>query len=248
MLEFIGSLSESRMFPSAAHLRHYAAEDVSDLAVLYLCALYILFSNGDTEKFAVSYASQTIRYGVGFSKWHSGATDLYVLLYALEAKEVDLDDETESNEFKKHLSIPATLNQWLKDIARHHEPTTHRALFARMDSDFKIHNSSIRAVRRMAMDWRHLDQQERQLTMTRLLQLLKNRAPRSELLSKLQAMASYHHLEIRSACDKDTGICGPEEALNKVADKKKNKGSLLTALAIAATGIAVSNALHKDKK
>jgi hypothetical protein len=248
MLEFLGTLSESRLFPSVSHLRQYRADELSELAVLYICGLYVLFRNKSTEKFAASYARQTVQYGTNFSKWHSGSSDLYVLLHALEAPGVQLDDEDDSNDFKKHLAIPATLNQWLKDMAHGFLPKTHRTMFARLDSDFRIHNSSIRAVRRMAADWDHLDQHERQLTMTRLLQLMKNRAPKGELLPKLQMMAQHNNLELRNACDKDTGVCGPQGALDAIEDHPK-KPSLLSTLALIAAGAAVANAFSKkDKK
>ena len=87
MYEFIGDLSESRLIPSKSNLRKFSAQEVSDLVVLNLCALYILWSNAETQKFAENYAKRTVSYGANFSKWQTNGTDLYILLHALVSDE-----------------------------------------------------------------------------------------------------------------------------------------------------------------
>jgi len=251
MYEFMGTLSESRLISSTNVLKHYDAEHLADLAVLYLCALYILYNNPATKHFAEKYARRTIQYGTHFSEWQGGATDLYAILYGLTAEGVKLDNQESSDHFKSILPLgQPMLVRWLREMNNSHlHPATHRSLFTRMDFNFKIRNSSIRAIRRLAMEWDELDHHEQKLAMTRLLQLMRNRASKSELLSDLQHMASQHDLEIDDACDKDTGRgCGTVTTLTVNPIKKKSGGSLLATLAGVATGIAVSNLTDRKKK
>lgn len=250
MFEFIGTLSESRLIPSKSNYRHFGADELAELAVLYVSALNILFFVKETKQFAISYARQTVANGTNFTKWQTGANDLYAILYGLEGKDVELDDPEFSNDFKHTLPFggPA-LVQWLKDMAGgHHVPAHHRPLFTRLDFNFKIKNSSIKAVRRLAMDWPDLDGHERQLVMTRLLQLLRNRAPKSELSSKLLMIARLHHWEIEGACDTDTGVCG--KVITDIDPDDNRKPSFMLSLAAVAAGAATAAILgrKKDKK
>jgi hypothetical protein len=245
--EFMGTLTESHLIPSVASLRQYRADELADLTVLYVCALYTLFSSKQTKQFASQYARRTIQHGTQFEQWQSGGTDLYVMLYGLAAPNVVLHDPEDSEHFKSTVPIgEAMLVRWLREMSTGHiRSITHRALFSRLDFNFKQTNSSIKAVRRLVMDWEELSHHEQSLAMTRLIQLLKNRAPKGELLSKLRFMASHHDLEIGDVCDKETGDgC----AVAKVVDEKPKKGSLLVNLAAFAAGVAVAGAMDRKKK
>jgi hypothetical protein len=98
------------------------------------------------------------------------------------------------------------------------------------------------------MEWDDLDHHEQKLAMTRLLQLMRNRAPKSELLSELQNMADQHELEIEDACDKETGRgCATVTNLTVNPIAKKSGGSLMATLAGAAAAIAVRNIIDRKK-
>jgi hypothetical protein len=80
----------------------------------------------------------------------------------------------------------------------------------------------------MASEWTTLTDEQRQLTMTRLLMAVRKRMPRSELLHNLEVLASHKKLEI-------AGANNPEEE-----DNQPTKGSLVKKLAIgAAIGAAI---------
>jgi hypothetical protein len=243
----MGELSESRLIPSVSHLRQFRADELADLAVLYICGLYVLFMNKETKSFAVSYARRSVQYGVKFDKWHGGATDLFAILFGLEAHGVQLDEPESSDKFKKSVPIGATaLVRWLKEMQGGHvSDADTRYLFTRLDFNFKIRNPSIRAVRRLAMDWSNLDTHDRQLVMTRLLQLMRNRAARGEILQQLRNLAHKHDWELSGVCDKETGVgCGGEEELAP-REKKDKKMGMLVALAGVAAGIAAANLYDK---
>ncbi len=248
MFEFIGTIAESRLIPSSDNLKRYTAEELAELVVLYVCGLYILYSFKETKHTAEAYARRTTQYGVRWDRWQASGTDLYVMLYGLKSDKAILKDQAASDTFKRRMGFgEAALAKWLREMTSGNiHNMDHRTLFTRLDSNFKISNSSIRAVRRMVMDWDHIDGHDRRLTMTRLLQLIKARAPKSEIMNDLRQLASRHSLEIVGACDKDTGegCAGDYEP----HDGKMSKStSTLVALAGIAAGLAVSNALHKKK-
>lgn len=242
----MGNLAESRLIPSVTSLRKFSAEELADFTVLYLSGLYMLYCNDATKHFAERYARRTIQYGTQFNQWQSGGTDLYVILYGLTAEGVKLDDQENSDHFKSILPFgEALLVRWLREMNNSHlHPATHRSLFTRMDFNFKIKNSSIRAIRRLAMEWNDLRHHEQKLAMTRILQMMRNRAQKSEILTELQHMAAQHELEIDDACDRETGRgC---ETISVVQPKKS--GSFMATLAGAATAIAIHKIVDRKKK
>ena len=178
MFDFIGTLSESKLISSTSNLEKYDDVELSELVVLYLCSLYMLYNDDHSKSFALSYAKRTIQYGTDFDKWRTSGTDLYVILHGIP----DILDAT-------------LLVRWLREMSNDHvREQTHRALFSRIDHNFKIKNSAIRSVRRLVMDWDTLSQQDKRSAMTRLLSLLKARAQKSEVLDELEKMASNNKL------------------------------------------------------
>lgn len=250
MYEFIGDLSESKLIPSKSNLRKLTAQEVSDLVVLNLCALYILWSNSNTQDFAEKYAKRTLAHGTKFDKWQTSGTDLYILLHALVSEDEVLNKPDASNKFRANLPIGAPLLvRWLRDMSQDHlKEATHRALFVKLDFNFRTTNNSIRAIRRLVLDWNDLDREEHKLAMTRLLQFMRARAARGEIIGKLSQMAKVHGLEIEDACNLETGVgcaTGQQQAHAEPAREEPKKGGLWAALGGLAAGAAISQAIHK---
>ena len=253
MYDFINTLSESKLVPSQRHYHNYTAAELADMAVLYLCALYILFNNPASENFARQYARRTMMYGKNFDHWQNGGTDLYAIIHGLVNQDVALDHPETSDKFRKTVPIgESVLIRWLSDMASNTIRTPqHRALFTRLDFNFKLANASIRAIRRLVMDWTDITPREHQLVMTRLLQLMRIRCPRSELLPELSKMARSYGLELHNVCNPETGDgCGDEGPVDrKYPTMLDKKSSFMATLAGAGLGLAASHLLHsKDKK
>jgi hypothetical protein len=207
-----------------------------------------MYETNRTHDFAENYAKRTIQYGVNFNKWLNSSTDLYVILYGLTSNELD---DPDSEKFLKNLPFGHNLLiKWLRGIASDKlRDSDHRAFFVRLDFNFKINNSSIKAIRRLVMDWKNLSQHEKGLATTRLLQLLRARAPKSEILANFINMARDKDLILGDVCDPETGIGCGNIAKIVVKEPEKKKSSFLIALASVAAGVAVSNMIsHKDKK
>lgn len=247
----MGTLAESRLIPSVASFRQFRADELADLAVLYISTLQVLFSNKDTKHFAEQYAKRTLQSGTDFSRWKNSGTDLYVIMHGLKANDIKLRDQKKSDKFKNIIPLGDDLVvRWLREISSGKmSSTSHNKLFTRLDFNFKIGNSSIRAVRRLVMDWDDLSHHERSLAVTRLIQLIRVRAQKGELLSELRGMAERHDLEIDDVCDKETGHgCAPMHTTTTSSSEKQKKGSsFLLSLASVAAGMAVASALSKKK-
>lgn len=229
MFDFIGTLAESRLIPSTNSYSPFSAEDLAELAVLYISALWLMYCDKDEHEFAISYAKKTIQYGVNFEKWRTGGTDLYNILHGLMAEDIILSHPSQSEKFKFHVPIgEAPLIRWLREMANGHvQVQTHRSFFVKLDFNFKISNNSIRAIRRLVMDWKTINFGERSLCMTRLLQMLRSRAIKGEMLPALSKMAREKELEIfddpPQATERGGGFLAALAAGVKVANKIGNK-------------------------
>lgn len=247
--EFINDLSESKLFPSKSNIKKFSAEDLTELAVLNLCALYILYCIPEYKDFAIRYAKKTIGFGVKFDRWTTGGTDLYVLLHALMVDEYDFAEPEKSKKFMATLPLgEAVLIRWLREMAAGRITlATHRALFIKMDFNFKIRNTSIRAIRRIVMDWATVGKHEKKLATTRMLQFMRSRSPRSELLQKLLEASKKFGLEMQDVCNLETGD-GCSDDTSSEPPVKEKKGGMMATLVGLGIGAGLSNALHRGNK
>jgi hypothetical protein len=192
-------LCESRVFPTTKSAEKMETQEVADLLYLYICAMRILASDEETEEFAKRYARTATQWGT-YEKWRGNGNDLYVLIHLIKDRNHGLK--------KGHypLDLPL-LHRWLKEIAVRgiDEGSTHR-LFARLDLGLRTRNDSMKAVRRIVAHWPETDHHQRELAMTRLLQLLRNRARNSELLGLLSKLAKHRDLKLDAVCDPETGF------------------------------------------
>jgi hypothetical protein len=205
-MKLIRDLSESRMFPSTHAYTNMSARQVADMAYLVIITLRILLAERHSEKEAKSYAAKTARHG-DFLRWYGDATDLHFLLHALLDEDVVLKLPERSTELKELLSFdPTAIRNWLRDGAHGtgSESRTRR-LFTKLDGWFRINDTSMRSIRRLVQEWPDLSPHEQQTSMTRLLQFMRSRGPRCDIRPLLENLAHTRQLEIKDACDQETG-------------------------------------------
>jgi hypothetical protein len=203
----IPELSESWMFPSKKNLEKLSAEEVMELTHLYVVALRILFEEDDTESWVHSYAIRTLETGGNFARWRVNGTDLYHLLHALHGFR---EDGTRIGLRNEEIVV------WLRDIklrfsAQSREPRT-RKLFLRLDNGLKITDQSMRAVRRLVMDWPDLTGHQRKLAMTRLIQLIRKRTLKCDILVYLERLARLKGFDDTSESLGETATSGSTAA------------------------------------
>lgn len=236
-----GDLTESRMFPSKRSLDREDFETLAETTYLLIIALRILLTEDSVKSHR--YVKRTISAN-NFRSWRTDGTDLYICLHALST------GHYEKGSYPETISVLA-IQRWLREmsIANATDEQETRKLFLRMDRLLFIKESSMLAVRRLVMDWPDLDKREKKLATTRLLQMLRARSPKVDLLPMISTMAREDDLELRGVCNAETGEC---EEKNRVLNKggyrhAMDKGSMLAGLAGLASGAAGGYAAVRKK-
>lgn len=199
MFDFISSLSESKTFPSKESVEKHKAIELAEIAYLLILALRVLLWDDSYKNWAQTYCDKTTS-TPNFKKWRTDSTDLYVAMFGLTK-------DKEAHEFGAN-----QIWNWLHKAGNGYlSEKESRKLFAKLDSYFHIRNESMCAVRRLVMDFPEIKRSEEKLAITRLLQLLRHRASKSEVYKQLHNMASFHNYEIQNAND-------PEEHKKKTTE------------------------------
>jgi hypothetical protein len=248
------TLSESRLYPSERHLRRIDAHEAADLALLYIVALRVLLAERRSESWARDYARKTST-ASSFAKWRPDGTDLSALLDALTAERSPLEGD---DAYRSALPIdPGAILRWLRAEAHGTgEDRRTRAFVNRIDQMLRVRNSSMKAIRRMVIDWPDLSRHERELTITRLLQFLRDRAPTGEILPQLNDLARHSGWEIEGACNLEAGEdCGEDESPQSGGhhhrhqpDEKPKGMSFLAGIAAFGAGAAGAAMLKRKRK
>lgn len=209
------------MFPSTKSLGNLAKQDVAELLYLHLCALRILSSEDASAGWSRTYLRKTLRWG-NFKTWRSDGNDLYVLMHAFDGS----NDRTTS----QFGTITTHLFRSIVRGESRQVETDIRRLFVRLDFELAVKDGTLRAIRRLIMNWTDLNSREQKLATTRLLQILRSRAPKSEMLPMLTMVARDRNLELHNVCNLETG-----EGCD-ITDGVKPKSSIIGRLAQQAAG------------
>lgn len=201
-MSLIRDLTESKLITSRTSYRKYSGTELAEMLYLHILTFRILAH--EEHEFAHEYARKT-RIWYGFDDWHSNATDLYYMLHVIgnyDDPELELSDTT-----RKHLAkLPFRDNEMLhilKLMATDNRTADlyFRRMLLHLDADLGIMQSSLRSVRRLAMNWPDIGRRERQLVITRLLLFLRNRCNMSDLTIRIKEYARDHSMVID---DKET--------------------------------------------
>jgi len=248
-MDLIKQLTESKMISTPTAYRKYTGKQVAELAYMHILALRILASEHSTARDARDYARKTIRTSTHFGKWMTSGTDLYLLMYALMSEDPDLRMPDSSKDFLQSMYLDEhKIRTWLGAVGFPTFESLTSRLFLTLDTQFHVRDSTLKSIRRLVMDWPELDHRERQLAITRLLQLMRARSTHSDLLTDLQNMAKANHYELYDVCDLETGEgCDMDEAPKKDTPKKLSTMTKVTAIATGAyLGSKISKKLSED--
>lgn len=218
-------VAESRLLPFFSSLSNLNQDNAENLVFLYLVSLQLLRVESSTQKFAQQYANKTLRYS-NFHNWHPGAPDLYDLLYFVLNKATPLLDERLVKRFLKNIQ---NTNFDQKQASQ---------MLYQIETSLRIKTQNYRSIRRIVADWHslHIDLDGKKLCVTRLLQALRSRAARGDIVHELDNLAHSHNWELKDVCDPETGAGCVAPQVGQGPEKKKL--SLLKQLAITA-GIGI---------
>lgn len=199
----ITELCESRLITSKTAYRKYTGRDLSELLYLHLIAFRILSCEPDHSRFIRDYSYKTKRQGV-WTRWTQTSTDLYLLMLVLCSGDESIPISDAARNYLDTLSLDDDrVMNWVKAVASNNgvADTYARRLFVLIDRQMKIEKTSLRSIRRLAMNWDKIDHYDQQLAMTKLLQLMKMRCPGSDLLPSLMELSKARKLELKNLSD-----------------------------------------------
>ncbi len=237
----LGDLSESRLFPTRKSFETHNAEELAELAYLYLVGLRILLAEKSSQSWAETYCQKTTR-STSYHQWRTDGNDLYMMLHALLTKDEKFEDDNDADYYRDHIGMYArAISQWLATASRHPSEDSTKRFFLRLDSIFRIKNASMRAIRRLVQDWPTISAHDRRLAMTRLLQFLRARARKGDLLPQIDRLSRDHGLELHDVCNPETGSgCDDERSATH------HTGSFLRTLLPLAIGAAAGYAIVRN--
>lgn len=236
----INDLAESRMFPTKKSLDAQDFETLSETALMIIMMLRILLATN--SYLAERYVDKTMSSGKNFIRWRADGTDLYHVLHCLHHGNYEEGHHPEKIEL-------GPVVRWLWSVEKINRSQTDdtvldltetRRFFLRVERLFFIKNQSLKNIRRLVMDWEDLTQNQKQVSVTRLLQIMRSRAHNCDILSLFSKYASSHGWEKHDVCNPEEEDCG------NYSEPKKKDPSPLWSMAGLATGFAAGyNAVRK---
>lgn len=254
-LSLMTQLDENWLF-RAKRMSDFSARDIADLAFLYMVSLHILRCEFETAPFAVKYARQTNSHS-NFKAADRNNTDLYQFLNILSDPTGHASQELgqeEANEIFWHSLRfnPNLVRQFLSNIvAGDYNEARQKSLLFNLETQLHITTSNYKSMRRIAVDWNSHEvmTEAQKLVVTRMLQALRAKARRGDLLPALERLAERRNYELLRVCDPETGKgCGNEPT---EAPKSPTMGFLkslaLSALAGGVLGHVIGKTNHASK-
>lgn len=248
-LGLISQLNENWLFRST-NINRYTARDIADLAFLYLVTLHILRSEFATAPYAIKYAKQTSNH-MHFKATDKSNTDLYqflnILTNANGAEANKLSNPLASNTFLNGLKLNSyAVRRFLMNIAKpRYDIESQKQILFQLETQLNITVSNYRSLRRLAVEWntREIDTEAQKLTITRLLQALRTKASRGDVLPWLEKVSKRNRYELINVCNPETGKnCDTQQTSQS---SSPNWELLKTLAAGALTGSVITHFLDK---
>jgi hypothetical protein len=211
-------LIESRQYRSPAGRKSLDLRKVADFAFVDMLSLYILSHEYETAPVSANYAEKTMSFR-NFLKPRLSGTDLYVSLNILadpkgyfgqQIGQHPEEDEILASKIRFNLPTVKRYLELLGDSSLRRDDAA--TLLLRMEKQLIIKDSKLKSMRRLAQDWEGLDQMQKQLLVTRMLQFYKRTAKRSELAVFLEDMGKTKGYILNGGVDAELTNLGYKSA------------------------------------
>ncbi|AUZ94876.1 hypothetical protein FDI40_gp064 [Agrobacterium phage Atu_ph07] len=239
-LQELGQLNESNVIRQTGQIRKYTAKDISELAFIHILVLFIMLDEFGYEAAGVGHAAHTMKYG-GFKRFNTASTDLYVYLHILSGFDTEfLKDQTASKLFLKnmHLNMNAIKNRLREISYGKRNKAGEGGFLMNLEKQLKISNGNLKSCRRIISSWADMDEREKRLVVTRLLQALRMRTPNADILVHLEKIAKDRSYEDALVLNPESKNADKAALLKKTKELiKKNGYDVKTAMKHALTDI-----------
>ena len=205
-------LVESRQYRS--NTTGLNLRNVSDFAFLDLISLFILQNEYETAPVSKNYADKTIGYR-NFLRPRLAGTDLYTSLNILSnpdsvfSKKIHQNPEADAllrSKLKVHTPTVKRYLDLLADGSLRKEDAA--VLLLRLEKQLNITDSKLKSIRRLAQDWPAINDMQRELVVTRMLQYYRKFAKRSEMAVFLEDLGKTKGYKLNAPVDAELANLG----------------------------------------
>jgi hypothetical protein len=241
-------LVESRQYRS--NTAGLNLRNVSDFAFLDMIALFILQNEYETAAVSKNYADKTIGYR-NFLRPRLSGTDLYTSLNILAnpdsvfSKKIHQNPEADAilrTKLKVHTPTVKRYLDLLADGSLRKEDAA--VLLLRLEKQLNITDSKLKSIRRLAQDWPAINDMQRELVVSKMLQYYRRFAKRSEMAVFLEDLGKTKGYKLNAPVDAELANLGYGE---KPEPSKQGWLSALAPAAALAAGYKLGYALTGPK-
>jgi hypothetical protein len=248
-MRFLSALDENWLF-RAKRYKDFTAREIVDLAFLYMVALHILRCEYLSADWAVIYAKRTIS-RANFKNPDFNNTDLYQFLNMISDPTGNSSDQLAGGPKNELLWSeirfnPNTIRVFLQNMAaKKYNIDAQKRLLFQIENQLHVTVSNYRSIRRIAVEWNtpQISAEAQKLSITRLLQAIRFKARRGDILPQLEKISQKNRFELFGVCDPETGSnCDVSDA----APVPKQGMGFLKSLALGAlAGAAIGHVMSR---
>ena len=142
---------------------------------------------------AKEYANRTIAYR-NFDYFRTSGTDLYATLHRLMGKGIEYTDPRDSIAIQRINLKKQDLLRYLQHIgAGKSDAGFEQRMLLRFQRDLNVQDGMLKSMRRLIGDWDNLNQNQKALVTTRMMQYTRAKAMRSEL-TPVKIVQAWKHV------------------------------------------------------
>jgi len=203
-MEFLQDICEAKLFGSGkSNLTQYSAKQITEMLYMQFLGMQILKYESGSLPVVQKYVRSTGNL-VNYDYWRSGKNELYLMIhliigkYSDEARHMLKYGERDADFLKRTRLNKQNLARFMRSAASgHFDVGSDRRFMMELESGLRITDSYLKNIRRVAANWDIQSYTTKKTTLTRLLQLFRSKARRSELLPYLESLSIALNMENR---------------------------------------------------
>jgi len=204
-MEFLQNICEARLFGSGkSNLQYYTAKEITEMLYMQFLGIQILKYESGGLSVVKNYVRGTGNL-VNYDYWRSGKNELYLMLHLIVGEYADEQrlmlkyGKRDADYLKLTRINKQNLVRFLRSASTgHFDVGSDRRFLMELENGLRISDSYLKNIRRVAAQWDIQSHTTKKTTLTRLLQLFRSKARRSELLTYLESLSIAMNLEDRN--------------------------------------------------
>lgn len=186
LMPFIQYVSEARVVRRQNDLQRFTFQDIQERIYLTFISLSLLKNfSAEGKKWAKSYAQHTLTYG-DFKIVRMSGNDLYNMLAVVDGRDdivKKLKNSQQAQALRQRNSLPTlAVKRYLRKLSDDYEFLTN------LEKSLNIKNADYRNLRRQVSDYYNLNSTDRSSVNQKLLRLVQNKLPGSDLAKKIKSI------------------------------------------------------------